>query len=57
MIAEITTERNSPKTMDRHHGGIVIQLILECNSKTTVIVYKETKLKYNNIFHCMVSSG
>jgi hypothetical protein len=33
MIAEITREWNSPKT-----GGIIMQLILGCNSKTTVFI-------------------
>jgi hypothetical protein len=39
MIAEITTGGggNSPKTFDRHNREIVMQLILGCNSKTTVM--------------------
>ena len=41
MIAEITTGENCPNTIDRHHGwgkgGIVMQLILGCNSKITVM--------------------
>jgi hypothetical protein len=37
MIAEITTGGNSPKIFDR--GGIVMQLVLRCNSKTTVMFF------------------
>jgi hypothetical protein len=37
MIAEITTEGNSPKFLTGTIGGIVMQLILGCNDKTTVM--------------------
>jgi hypothetical protein len=37
MNAEITTGGNSPKHLTGTSGGIVMQLIVGCNSKTTVI--------------------
>jgi hypothetical protein len=37
MIAEITIPGNSPKTIDRPQGRIVMQLILGWNSTTTVM--------------------
>jgi hypothetical protein len=49
MIDEITTEGNSPTILTGTTGGIVMQLILGWNSKTTVIFYKGKKtVKYNN---------
>ena len=43
MIAEITTGGNSLTIFDRHHRGEVRQLILGCNSKTTVMFIKREK--------------
>jgi hypothetical protein len=37
MTAEITTGGNSPKNLIGTSGGIVMQLIVGCNSKTTVM--------------------
>ena len=37
MTAEMTTGRNSPKNLTGTSGGIVMQFIVGCNSKTTVM--------------------
>jgi len=37
MTAEITKGGNSPKILTGTSGGIIMQLIVRCNSKTTVM--------------------
>ena len=50
MIVEITTGRIVLKLLTDTTAEIVMQFILGCNNKTTVMFYKGKKiLKYNNI--------
>ena len=51
MIAEITTGGTVQKSLTGTNGGIVMQLILECNRTLLTCFSKGKKIvKYNNLF-------